>query len=46
MKSGIGYLMKTTVDCTYGIKISVDGYPANKTEHLFGFTALRATNSK
>ena len=29
-KSGIGYLMETTVDCKYGIITGVDVYPANE----------------
>ncbi len=29
-KSGIGYLMDTTVDCKYGIITGVDVYPANE----------------
>ena len=31
-KSGIGYLMETTVDCKYGIITGVDVYPANEKE--------------
>ena len=33
-KSGIGYLMETTVDCKYGIITGVDVYPANEKESL------------
>ena len=33
-KSGIGYLMETTVDCKCGIITGVDVYPANEKESL------------
>lgn len=33
-KSGIGYLMETTVDCKYGIITGVDVNPANEKESL------------
>lgn len=33
-KSGIGYLMETTVDCKCGIITGIDVYPANEKESL------------
>ena len=40
-KSGIGYLMETTVDCKYGIITGVDVYPANEKESLLVLRHLK-----